>query len=67
MVTPCGSAMGLEDRARSHRSGSQPEPADPVGVLRGGLLGQALLVTGVALAAAGVAWSEQILRAAVPR
>ncbi|MHA6779894.1 type II secretion system F family protein [Pseudonocardia saturnea] len=41
--------------------------ADPVGVLRGGLLGQALLVTGVALAVTGVAWSEQILRAAVPR
>lgn len=41
--------------------------ADPLGVLRGGLLGQALLVVGVALAAAGVAWTEQILRAAVPR
>lgn len=41
--------------------------ADPVGVLRGGVLGQALLVVGVGLAAAGVAWSERILRAAVPR
>jgi tight adherence protein B len=41
--------------------------ADPVGVLRGGLWGQALLVLGVGLAAAGMAWSEQILRAAVPR
>lgn len=41
--------------------------ADPVGVLRGGLLGQALLVAGVGLASAGVVWSEQILRAAVPR
>jgi tight adherence protein B len=41
--------------------------ADPVGVLRGGPLGQTLLVCGVTLAAAGVAWSERILRAAVPR
>ncbi|GAA3218519.1 type II secretion system protein [Pseudonocardia petroleophila] len=41
--------------------------ADPLGVLRSGLLGQALLVVGVALAAAGVAWTEQILRSAVPR
>ncbi|GAA2558129.1 type II secretion system F family protein [Pseudonocardia hydrocarbonoxydans] len=41
--------------------------ADPVGVLRGGLLGQALLVVGVALACAGLAWTGQILRAAVPR
>ncbi|MBW0114941.1 type II secretion system F family protein [Pseudonocardia abyssalis] len=41
--------------------------ADPIGVLRSGLLGQALLVVGVALAAAGVAWTEHILRAAVPR
>lgn len=41
--------------------------ADPVGVLRGGLLGQALLVVGVALGCAGLAWTGQILRAAVPR
>ena len=41
--------------------------ADPIGVLRGGLLGQLLLVAGVGLAAAGAAWSEHILRAAVPR
>jgi tight adherence protein B len=41
--------------------------ADPIGVLRAGALGQALLVLGVGLAAAGMAWSERILRAAVPR
>ncbi len=41
--------------------------ADPVGVLRGGVLGQVLLVAGVVLAAAGHAWSERILRSAVPR
>ena len=41
--------------------------ADPIGVLRAGVLGQALLVLGVGLAAAGMAWSERILRAAVPR
>jgi tight adherence protein B len=41
--------------------------ADPIAVLRGGVLGQALLVVGVGLAAAGSAWSEQILRSAVPR
>jgi tight adherence protein B len=41
--------------------------ADPVGVLRGGPLGQVLLVVGVALAAAGSAWSERILDSAVPR
>ncbi|MCY7340972.1 MAG: type II secretion system protein [Pseudonocardia sp.] len=41
--------------------------ADPVAVLRGGVLGQAMLVSGVVLAAAGTAWSDQILRAAVPR
>jgi tight adherence protein B len=41
--------------------------ADPLAVLRDGLLGQALLVAGVGLSAAGIAWSEQILRAAVPR
>ncbi len=41
--------------------------ADPVAVLRGGVLGQILLVLGVALLAAGSAWTEQILRSAVPR
>jgi len=41
--------------------------ADPVGVLRDGVLGQALLVVGVALACAGLAWTGRILRAAVPR
>lgn len=41
--------------------------ADPTGVLRSGLLGQSLLVVGVALMAAGSAWSERILAAAVPR
>jgi tight adherence protein B len=41
--------------------------ADPLGVLRGGLLGQALLVTGVGLAVAGSAWSDRILAGAVPR
>jgi tight adherence protein B len=41
--------------------------ADPIGVLRGGVLGQALLVAGVGLVAAGHAWSEQILRRAVHR
>jgi tight adherence protein B len=41
--------------------------ADPLGVLRGGPLGQALLVAGVVLAAAGATWSDHILRTAVPR
>lgn len=41
--------------------------ADPLGVLRGGPLGQVLLVVGVALLAAGSAWSERILGSAVPR
>lgn len=40
--------------------------ADPIGVLRSGLLGQVLLVVGVALGAAGEAWSGRILRRAVP-
>jgi tight adherence protein B len=40
--------------------------ADPIAVLRSGVLGQVMLVVGVALAAAGVTWSEQILRSAVP-
>ena len=41
--------------------------ADPIAVLRGGPLGQTLLVVGLALIAAGRAWTEQILRRAVPR
>jgi tight adherence protein B len=41
--------------------------ADPIGVLRAGPLGQVLLVVGVALMAAGSAWSERILDSAVPR
>lgn len=41
--------------------------ADPMGVLRGDPVGQALLVVGVGLVAAGRAWTEQILRRAVPR
>jgi tight adherence protein B len=41
--------------------------ADPIAVLRGGPLGQALLVVGLGLIAAGRAWTEQILRRAVPR
>ncbi len=41
--------------------------ADPIGVLRGGALGQVLLVVGLGLVAAGRAWTEQILRRAVPR
>ncbi|HEX3260852.1 MAG TPA: secretion system protein, partial [Pseudonocardia sp.] len=41
--------------------------ADPIGVLRGGPLGQVLLVVGLGLVAAGRAWTDQILRRAVPR
>jgi len=41
--------------------------ADPIGVLRGGPLGQVLLIVGLGLVAAGRAWTEQILRRAVPR
>ncbi len=41
--------------------------ADPLGVLRSGLLGQGLLVVGVAFGVAGVLWSDHILRSAVPR
>lgn len=40
---------------------------DPIGVLRDGLLGQGLLVAGCGLTAAGMSWSERILRAAVAR
>lgn len=39
---------------------------DPVAVLRDGLLGQSLLLLGCGLTAAGTAWSERILRSAVP-
>ncbi len=41
--------------------------AAPLHVLRSGPLGQALLVVGVGLVAAGAAWSDRILRSAVPR
>jgi tight adherence protein B len=41
--------------------------ADPVGVLRDGLLGQMLLVTGVGLTAAGMAWADRIVRVPVLR
>ena len=41
--------------------------ADPIGVLRAGPLGQVLLVVGIGLVAAGRAWTDQILRRAVPR
>jgi tight adherence protein B len=41
--------------------------AHPIAVLRGGVLGQVLLLTGVALVAAGSGWTERILRSAVPR
>ncbi len=41
--------------------------ADPLAVLRAGVLGQVLLVLGVALVTAGMAWTDRILRAAVPR
>ncbi len=41
--------------------------ADPLGVLRGGWLGQTLLMTGVGLVAVGSAWSERLLATAVPR
>lgn len=40
---------------------------DPLDVLRDGLLGQGLLLAGCGLTAAGVLWSERILRAAVAR
>jgi len=41
--------------------------ADPIGVLSAGPLGQVLLVVGIGLVAAGRAWTDQILRRAVPR
>ncbi|MGQ0574283.1 MAG: type II secretion system F family protein [Pseudonocardia sp.] len=41
--------------------------ADPLGVLRAGIIGQTLLVLGVGLTAAGFAWTDRILRVAVPR
>ena len=41
--------------------------AGPLQVLRSGVLGQALVVAGVGLAAAGAAWARAVLRSAVPR
>jgi tight adherence protein B len=41
--------------------------ADPLGVLRDGLLGQALLLVGTGFVVVGLLWTERILRAAVPR
>ena len=41
--------------------------AGPLQVLRSGVLGQALVVSGVGLAAAGAAWARAVLRSAVPR
>jgi tight adherence protein B len=41
--------------------------AAPLQVLRGGVLGQVLVVCGVGLAAAGAAWAGAILRSAVSR
>ncbi len=41
--------------------------AAPLDVLRSGPLGQVLLVVGVGLVTAGAAWSDRILRSAVPR
>lgn len=41
--------------------------ADPVGVLRSSVLGQLLLVVGAGLTAAGFAWCDRILCAAVPQ
>jgi tight adherence protein B len=39
---------------------------DPLAVLRDGFLGQGLLLLGCGLTAAGMAWSDRILRSAVP-
>ena len=41
--------------------------AGPLHVLRSGMLGQTLLLSGVGLAAAGAAWALAITRSAVPR
>ncbi|MDF3049452.1 MAG: hypothetical protein K0R87_1090 [Pseudonocardia sp.] len=41
--------------------------ADPLAVLRSGVLGQLLVVVGVGLALAGAGWAGHILRRAVPR
>jgi tight adherence protein B len=41
--------------------------AAPLQVLRSGLLGQALVLCGVGLAAAGAAWARAVVRSAVPR
>lgn len=40
--------------------------ADPIGTLRGGVIGQVLLVLGIGLMAVGNAWTERILTGAVP-
>ncbi|WP_232660845.1 type II secretion system F family protein [Pseudonocardia sp. TRM90224] len=40
---------------------------DPLAVLKGRVLGQALLVVGVGLVAGGAAWSERIVSSAIPR
>jgi tight adherence protein B len=41
--------------------------AGPLAVLRSGVLGQLLVLVGAGLVAAGAAWTERILRTAVPR
>jgi tight adherence protein B len=41
--------------------------AGPLHVLRSGVLGQVLVVSGVGLAAAGATWARAVLRSAVPR
>lgn len=41
--------------------------AGPLAVLRSGAIGQLLVVVGVGLAATGAAWTDRILRRAVPR
>jgi tight adherence protein B len=41
--------------------------AAPLQVLRSGVLGQALVVCGVGLAAAGASWARAVVRSAVPR
>lgn len=41
--------------------------AGPLQVLRSGVLGQVLVVSGVGLAATGAAWARAVLRSAVPR
>jgi tight adherence protein B len=41
--------------------------ANPLQVLRSGVLGQVLVLSGVGLAAAGAAWARAVMRSAVPR